>query len=650
MKFLELEIENFMALREANVKLSDRGLLLIQGVNSDDPSANSNGAGKSTIPDALAWCLFNVTGRGVSGDAVINNAIGKGTRVSLTIEDGDELYRVTRHRKHKAGKNSVVLERYASDLEEAIPAEEAWQDISKASDGETQKEINKIVGCSQEVFDAAVYSAQEKMPDLPGMTDKALKVLVEEASGVQVIERAYEIACKSRNTQKDLVSADRAAVESLHIKVKTLEEQYSELCTSRDGWAKTNAEKVEEKKREIKELGERLSELREKRSKTDAEKIASAIETLRKKVASVAEEKATLKRLSDASKKLFSEKVEAEANCKARSKRLLEAKKALDSIDSRVGTPCGECGKSYEEEDIELARSHALDAFVKLRDQESEAKTALALIVKRFEASEVEVSEFEAKMTDLSEVYRKIDRLSEMQSDVEELDREIERCIESAKSLAALAKNIKAEENPFDLTIHDNQRKVRAAQREMDDAKEKLEQKTRKLAQLEKAVSVFSPSGVRAQILDTVTPFLNDRTSTYLGALSDGRISATWQTLTKTAKGELREKFSIEVEKEGGAKAFAGLSGGEKRKVRLATGLALQDLVASRATKAIDLWVGDEIDDALDTSGLERLMGILDAKARERGTVLIISHNDLNDWIRDSITVVRKGAESRVEG
>jgi hypothetical protein len=48
-----------------------------------------------------------------------------------------------------------------------------------------------ILGCSYEVFVAAVYSGQEMMPDLPRMGDRDLKRLIEEASGMERIERAY---------------------------------------------------------------------------------------------------------------------------------------------------------------------------------------------------------------------------------------------------------------------------------------------------------------------------------------------------------------------------------------------------------------------------------------------------------------------------
>ena len=117
-----------------------------------------------------------------------------------------------------------------------------------------------------------------------------------------------------------------------------------------------------------------------------------------------------------------------------------------------------------------------------------------------------------------------------------------------------------------------------------------------------------------------------------------------------TAKKEDREKFNIAVENDKGAKSFAGLSGGETRKVRLATAMALQDLVASRASKPISLFIADEVDDALDNAGLERLMGILDQKSKEKGTVLVISHNSLSDWIRDVVTVVKENDMSRVTG
>ena len=78
--------------------------------------------------------------------------------------------------------------------------------------------------------------------------------------------------------------------------------------------------------------------------------------------------------------------------------------------------------------------------------------------------------------------------------------------------------------------------------------------------------------------------------------------------------------------------------------------MALQDLVASRATMSIDLNMADEIDDALDKSGRERLMGVMQEKAANSGTVIVISHNDLTDWISETSTVIKEGGYARIEG
>ncbi len=55
---------------------------------------------------------------------------------------------------------------------------------------------------------------------------------------------------------------------------------------------------------------------------------------------------------------------------------------------------------------------------------------------------------------------------------------------------------------------------------------------------------------------------------------------AEWSTMESTKKGEWRDKFNISVRKIGASKTFQTIPspGGEKRKVRIACSLALQDL------------------------------------------------------------------------
>lgn len=43
MEFLTLKINNFLTIGEARLDLANRGLLLVQGENKDNSSADSNG-------------------------------------------------------------------------------------------------------------------------------------------------------------------------------------------------------------------------------------------------------------------------------------------------------------------------------------------------------------------------------------------------------------------------------------------------------------------------------------------------------------------------------------------------------------------------------------------------------------------------------
>jgi len=171
MKFDKITINNFLGIGEIEANLADRGLVLIQGDNRDDSSQNSNGAGKSSVADAVCWCLYGVTARGLAGDSVVNETSGKNCLVQLNISEGEsDEFVITRHRKHKTGKNRLSVSKDGIDL-------------TKGTDKLTQELVNDIIGSSAEVFCAAVYAGQDNMPSLPELTDKFLEAVNRRSSG-----------------------------------------------------------------------------------------------------------------------------------------------------------------------------------------------------------------------------------------------------------------------------------------------------------------------------------------------------------------------------------------------------------------------------------------------------------------------------------
>lgn len=641
MRFLSLDLQNFLTIGKAEIDLADRGLILIQGENIDDSSAKSNGSGKSSIVDGLCWVCFGVTARGLTGDSIINRTAKKECVGTTFIEDDGSIYRISRHRKHSTNKNALIVDKVDTAGLVITP-------MTKGTDKETQEVVNAILGCSYEVFTSSIYAGQEKMPDLPAMTDKFLKVLIEEAAGVQILESAHEVAKAKLKTEK--LKADEL-------------KQSSEILANKISMTKTNLENEERKQKEFDETKrdrvkaklagvlveeEAIKEAKDYQAKFDESALLSGKARLESAIANATEINKAAQEKSDAWKKAQYEVQLLQRDYDNKANVVRSQVAEIKSITSLVGSGCKECGKEICEHDIEAARKAKRAAAERGSLEAKEIKAKVD--AKKLEAAELEKQAQEAQTVDVVELSTKLRNIENALTALANVNAKIKSHEANILNIKKAANELYVEQNPFAESVNRYKESLEKYQEEQKLLEAAMLKANESVDLHTAAVGVYGSGGVRAHILDTVTPFLNDRTRDYLGALSDGNIHATWTTLTSNAKGELKEKFSIAVTNDCGSDCFAGLSGGEKRKVRLATALALQDLVASRATKPIQLFIGDEIDDALDDAGIERLMSVLERKARERGTVLVISHNELRDYIDQVIVVQKKGGQSLVSG
>lgn len=643
MKIPSLQIENFLTIGSASLELDDRGLLLIQGINSADSSATSNGAGKSSAVDGLCWCLYGETARGVSGDEVVNRTAKKDTSVVTVIEDGEVQYRIERYRKHTKQKNQLLVWQILSPGTPPVA-------LHKGTDRETQEVVNKIVGCGLDVFRGAIYAGQEMMPDLPGMTDKQLKLLIEEAAGVEELAEAYKEAGKRALViEKSLVAA-QTHVASLGSRLGALEgeltnseTEHASFETGRRGRALAVLAGVSPIETAIVTKTAELTALDEPTLTTEKAEVEA-------RLAAVSGQQEELRNLSALERAAGDKVTRFRSTVEQLKTAKAKAEENLATVNSRVGTACGECSKTYCEHDLEKVKELRVNGVALAKKNLIEAVTSCRTAIEGHAATVKAVSDFQATMTDTTADAARLSVLTGQIATATRLTAQIAAHHKEIDGIKAGARAKLAEANPWTKAVESKKDDIERCKTDIATASTGVAELEDKLALANDVVTVFGPAGVRAHILDTVTPFLNEKTGEYLGALSDGNIVATWSTLSKTAKGELREKFNIAVTNDTGADSFKGLSGGEKRKVRLATNMALQDMVATRAEKPLGLWIGDEIDDALDEAGLERLMTILDTKAKSHGTVVVISHNSLADWIDNVITVEKTGGVSTITG
>lgn len=648
MYFGKLSIKNFLVIGEAEVDLHNCGLTLIEGRNEDDESANSNGAGKSSLVDALCWCLYGVTGRGVSGDAVINKKAKKECVVGVEVwTEGLNCYYIERGRKSKRLGNNLIVQHVIVDGNDVGSGCE----LTKTTVADTQALVNDLLGCSYEIFTSSIYAVQEKIPDLPALTDKNLKTLIEEAAGIDKLQRASEIAHAKYQDCVRLTTETQGKIENLTSELSNNKKLLDDVVYERETHIR-NATIERAQQLRYKDLLE--SELK-KASALPVEAV-EAIEKKKAEIQAKIDEYSFIEAKGAEKQRLA---VSAQSHCVMTKKEIEKEKekiadlnKEINNLEAKIGTHCSECGKVYQAEDLETAKKaietqianktkEVLKQIEDFKNQVAEAKV-LAKDAEDFKKSVPSVTKLMSAMNELNE---RLKKNQDVQFQIDTQKRELQNL---KKTIEATEEVTVKGETPYNKTIKTLEESIAKLEKDKKERESEREKYAEQQKIAEAVDELYSRKGIRAHILDTVTPFLNERTAFYLNTLSDGEITATWQTLTKTAKGDFKEKFSIDVQSVKGANCFAGLSGGEKRKVRVATSMALQDLVASRAKKPIDLYIADEVDHALDASGLERMMSILEEKAKQFGTALVISHNSLRDWIDNSIVVTKRDGISTV--
>jgi DNA repair exonuclease SbcCD ATPase subunit len=636
-------ITNFLTIGTATLELDGRGLLLIQGENDDDTSAASNGAGKSSLTDAICWCNYGETARGVSGDAVVNRVAKKECSVENVWVEGNFEYRVVRYRKHKTGKNSLTVSQ--RDLTTG-----AATDLTKGTDKETQEVVNKILGCTIDVFRGAIYAGQEAMPDLPGMTDKQLKLLIEEAAGTGELADAYAEARKRALVAEGEHTAAATHVRSLQARLAGLQAELTDSETQHKLFEDGRKDRARVELAKTKPLNDWIAAEKASISMVDEPALMARKSVLEAELAGHKTQEAQLAALMKEEREQGDKVTRFRGTVEQLKVAHEKSKSNLCTVEAQVGKPCGECGKAYEEHDLATMKTMRTDAVATARKTLVETADLARAAIAEHEVKKKAVTDFQASMTDVSAAVSELTGIQRALNELATMRGNAMKWEAEAHTYMVAARAKLTDVNPWTKAVEAKRQDITRCDADIDKAQAGAAELAEKSELYADAAKVFGPAGVRAHILDTVTPFLNEKTSEYLGALADGNIHATWSTLAKTAKGELKEKFNIEVTHDKGAESFAGLSGGEKRKVRIAANMALQDMVASRAEKPINLWVGDEIDHALDEPGLERLMGVLEKKAKERGTVLVISHNALSDWIDSVITVKKASGLSTVSG
>ncbi len=625
MSLHSLEATDFCCFPKLSLRLRKRGLVWIGGQNNDTESANSNGSGKSTIFKAVGWAAYGRSVDGADGDEVIRHG-QKGAQTKLKFVEG---YEAVRERRKGAGK----LKLFRGE-EEVLGSKE-----------EIQAQVDRLMGMDWQTFrNVAMYGQRDTKRFVhPDTTDRERK----EVLGRILNTGIYGVAHTWIKEQalKHKKSAERAESEREKAQARIDEYDLDALKAERDEWETLRKARVGAKGDQARTLVEEAKELL--KEPVDVTALETRLSQLREQQRAIKTLEADMFELETVATKLRQEQFEASTKETVARRAMEAAEKAHDKVVADGDGVCPLCTGSLK---TGGAAAHVAELVADLESKKKAHKSADKLRTAATEAADAKHAELRRARAALKVSRDETEAIPDIQQEIADAKAVAASAAskrEQAKLALEAAQAIKAEANPVIGQIERAKERLKKARDEIAKADAELVEIRSDTAHVEFWQKGFSPSGMPSFALDAVMPMITEYANKYLKTLSDGDITLEFGTQRelKSAKGEYRDEISLSWEIEG-IKELPP-SGGQWKKMEIATNFALMDLVASQEGASSSILLLDEVFDGLDAEGVDRV-GILLQKMRvKRDTIMVISHSaSMQEWFERAIIVDKSDGAS----
>lgn len=684
MKFKRVVIQNFLSIKYIELDLENRGLVLLKGKNLDNESLNNNGAGKSSIIESIVYALYGRTLRGLKGDAVVHKIPGKNMKIFLDLEDDNgDAYRIARYRKHTTNKNKSFLYHRG-------------RDITPKSEADFNNYVADLLQADYLTFTSSLLYSAESFK-FTSATDAEMKNTFDIMLGLDVYQKCLEITKNRLKSVESELSSTQWKIDDRKAKIDALTEQITAAESEKAEYDKSIKAKEQELKSQVDELQSQLKEKQGelvelqkqlKQFQAEKEKAEKQLDVKRKKLKEVDELKAALQDTKDdiqeqervvrKHERIVSEtqdSLESYAQSISKCKKKIESfKQQKEQLDENVGMPCPTCGQPMTAESIEPAKKE-YDEQIQAQQEEIEkyqgkterANADILSAQQKIQECKAEIQELQSTVDEFEALISRSKKLIDEKAECEKAVQKSQEQFYKAEASVKVQKNdIKqsqqmlekaqkdilelSKDNPYEAIITKYKSEQDSCKAEIVEFENSVKDKLDEKDCLVFWQQAYSNQGIKSYILDDITPFLNRRVNKYLDKLTSGHIEVKFTTQTTLKSGETREKFSIEISNQDGGQEYSANSGGERKRIDLAINLALQDLVASRSNKRINIAIWDEVFDALDEVGIEKVIELLQELSEEKSTILVVSHNQhLQSYFTNIITVVKKDGFSYLE-
>ena len=549
----------------------------------------TNGVGKSSIPLILEEVLFNKNSKNVKKADIANRYVNQGYDISLDFSVDSDSYCISVSRrstlKCKLTKNG--------------------EDISSHTASNTYKSLGEILGIDFKTFSQLVYQNTNASLQFLTATDTNRKKFLIDLLKLDEYVSFFETFKEAVRVASSNITATNAKIATIE---KWLEDNFLEDTRLLDKMDLPFQSEEDEKT--LSSLQIEFENISEKNKKINTNNHLK--EQL--KLIDLHENKRLLAlhpELIDTSAHLT--RLGAWKSESIHEEKQLQKYQALAGMENME---CITCGQDIDENFVNtMIKEHQerYNQCIKFADKDREK------LQEAEENNEIHRTSNKA-IKDWESIYRSIDdKLPTQVINEEELGDKIE----------ALRKRIASTRESLSKVVEENERRERhntrigiiqeqteQFQEQLSSLESGLQSSEDKLTILEILKKAFSTNGLLAYKIESLVKELEILTNEYLAEFSDGRFSINFVVEN--------DKLNVEVSDNGNIIDILALSSGQLARVNIATLVDIRKLMTSISRSQINVLFLDEVNQALDEQGKEKVVEVL--LKEENLNTYLVSH------------------------
>lgn len=231
-----IRIKNFLSIDEFNLDFSEIPHACV--------IVGANGSGKTSLPEAIYWCLTGSTTKGIALSNIVNTFTEEESCfVEVTLEIGSNLVVVTRRRELKTS---------------SLELEQNGQLFNRGSIRETQQEIYDLLGLTDWQIKMFSYFSAKETSLFAGLGDSAKNDLLSQIVGLTMLDSIRDYAKTKKTYFKEEILKAQGSVSSLNFQISNLQSKLSKLALE------LNSDSKESLNKEIVSLRNKISSIKEK--------------------------------------------------------------------------------------------------------------------------------------------------------------------------------------------------------------------------------------------------------------------------------------------------------------------------------------------------------------------------------------------------